>query len=695
MILKYNDEYGSSRGNALYSGNLPPTASAVGGKLRYRVALASLAENEILVIKFGPPRNMENERKTSETDIAQKKAGNIGNALALAAHDEYRSAFFGLIMTHYKHEPHHLVKFWRIIASFLTALQCDALQFECKLLARGVKSFVTSWVVVRGFTCLTDLSRYPPPRWGCLRMIARPGDGSYPDIELALSAFNRFRVSHPQKSFEIRMRHTDWNYRGLQYILECHHRACGLTERCQCCIHGTVLGFRGLRIVTSTLDVVFGVGQYSVFVKEGVTCIGREAFDRCTGLTSVTFPESLTSIGRDAFSGCAGLTSVTFPESLTSIGESAFNGCTGLTSVAFPESLTSIGEYAFEECGLTSVTFPEGLTSIGERAFWKCLGLTSVAFPESLTSIGDEAFSGCTGLTSVTFPEALTSIGWSAFQLCSGLTSVAFPEALTSIGRDAFMMCTGLTSVDMSQTSMTSIGRWAFCGCRGLTSVTFPEGLTSIGKDAFQCCRGLTSVTFPEALTSIGSSAFWMCTGLTSVTFPEGVTCIGREAFNGCTGLISVTFPEGLMTIRENAFNGCNGITSVTFSGEDDIGGNVAGDEYVGARPWRACIPQTSYDNRDIIGLAEQQGLSYDVPNLDESFFESLKSLLPACRRGEVPRLRQIPNLSSAIKFLVARGYKLGYKLKADGRARWKFSPPLCSVMVQGKLIFERPNMKS
>ena len=61
MILKYNDEYGSSRGNALYSGNLPPTASAVGGKLRYRVALASLAENEILVIKFGPPRNMENE----------------------------------------------------------------------------------------------------------------------------------------------------------------------------------------------------------------------------------------------------------------------------------------------------------------------------------------------------------------------------------------------------------------------------------------------------------------------------------------------------------------------------------------------------------------------------------------------------------------------------------------------------------
>ena len=127
----------------------------------------------------------------------------------------------------------------------------------------------------------------------------------------------------------------------------------------------------------------------------------------------------------------------------------------------------------------------------------------------------------------------------------------------------------------------------------------------------------------------------------------------------------------------------------------------------VGARPWRACIPQTSYDNRDIIGLAEQQGLSYDpqnVPNLDESSNPFSNPSNPYCSDGmpaiervfpEVPHLRQIPNLSSAIKFLIARGYKLSYKLKADGRARWKFFPPLCSVMVQGKLIFERPNMKS
>ena len=52
---------------------------------------------------------------------------------------------------------------------------------------------------------------------------------------------------------------------------------------------------------------------------------------------------SVTSIGEQAFEDCSGLTSVTIPNSVTSIGEQAFDCCSGLTSVTIPNSVTSIG----------------------------------------------------------------------------------------------------------------------------------------------------------------------------------------------------------------------------------------------------------------------------------------------------------------------------------------------------------------
>ena len=105
-------------------------------------------------------------------------------------------------------------------------------------------------------------------------------------------------------------------------------------------------------------------------VKYGITSIGDNAFEGCSGLTELTLPNSVTSIGWSAFEGCSGLTELTLPNSVTSIGYAVFKGCSGLTKLTLPDSVKSIEGEAFEGCSsLTKLILPNSVTSIGNSAF--------------------------------------------------------------------------------------------------------------------------------------------------------------------------------------------------------------------------------------------------------------------------------------------------------------------------------------
>ena len=337
----------------------------------------------------------------------------------------------------------------------------------------------------------------------------------------------------------------------------------------------------------------------SAVIAEGVTSIGRYAFEGCESLTSVTIPDSVTSIGEYAFCDCTSLTSVTIPNSVTSIGEHAFYYCTSLTSVTIPNSVKSIGDGAFASCtSLTGIwaaegsshyasdafgvlfnkdkttlvqcpgafsgsyAIPDSVTSIGGAAFEGCRSLTSVTIPNSVTSIGEYAFCNCKSLTSVTIPDGVTRIGVGAFASCTSLTSVTIPDSVTSIGNGAFEFCNSLASVTIPN-SVTSIGASAFYGCTSLKSVTIPDSVTSIGEWAFYGCESMTSVTISDSVTSIGDHAFDGCASLTSVTIPDSVTRIGNCAFDDCESLTSVTIPNSVTSIGDGAFASCTSLTGI------------------------------------------------------------------------------------------------------------------------------------
>ena len=163
-----------------------------------------------------------------------------------------------------------------------------------------------------------------------------------------------------------------------------------------------------------------------VTIEEGVTNIGRNAFNYCSSLTSITIPRGVTSIGSDAFSNCFNLTFVDIPESVTSIGEYAFSYCSSLLSIMIPESVTSIGYDAFSYCdNLISIVVAEGNTVYDSREGCNAiietntntlvLGCSITIIPNTVMNIGGSAFCGYRSLVSISIPKNVTSIGGNAF----------------------------------------------------------------------------------------------------------------------------------------------------------------------------------------------------------------------------------------------------------------------------------------
>ncbi len=219
-------------------------------------------------------------------------------------------------------------------------------------------------------------------------------------------------------------------------------------------------------------------------IPNGVTSIGRYAFDNCEALTRVTIPEGVTSIGLNAFRKCRSLASVTIPSSMTTIGGSAFILCEKLNAVY----ISDLAAW----CGISFYMTANPLY-YGAHLFLNGNEVTDLVIPNGVTNILECAFIGFKHLKSVTIPDGVSSIKEYAFRNCSALASVIFPK------------------------SLKNLSTYAFSDCSSLPKVTIPEGVTSIGECVFNGCSALKSVTIPSSVRMIESGAFHNCWALSSV----------------------------------------------------------------------------------------------------------------------------------------------------------------------------------
>lgn len=355
------------------------------------------------------------------------------------------------------------------------------------------------------------------------------------------------------------------------------------------------------KVVKAVVSGVNGKVQTGLFsnLKQSVDEEGNPLFDRngspimepdekWAALTEVVIEDGVTEIGNQTFQGCTGLTNVTIPDSVQKIGAWAFYLCEGLKSVDIPANV-EIGNSSFRQSGLEQVTVSGG--SVGQYAFHRNVSLKKIDI--NCETIGDEAFSGCDSLTDITLGSSVKILGDKVFYTCKNLENVEIPSTVTDIGEKTFYSCPKLKEAVIKA---GTVKKDTLYNCQALTTLIISDNATldasftagyskstlntvkigkgAIGDSAFSNCTNLTTVELGDGVTSIGTSAFIRCTQLPSITIGSGVTSIGKNAFNGCTALTNANIGSG--AIGESAFNGCTILANVTLgNGVTSIGRNA------------------------------------------------------------------------------------------------------------------------
>lgn len=322
-----------------------------------------------------------------------------------------------------------------------------------------------------------------------------------------------------------------------------------------------------------------GKDDVSFTIPNGVSVIGRGAFDKCRNLTEIIIPNGVKSIGDVAFQDCSLLVKIEFPETLQSLGGGAFRQCARLEEVIFPDNLTDIGPGVFQYCyRLSNVVLPKYLTYIPDNMFWECRVLKNIEIPETVTRIGSKSFIACGSIEEIVLPEGVISIGSCAFYSC-GLKEINIPKTVVSIGDLAFYHCGNLQGiyVDMGNEYFETIDgslyikdpKVLLCYASGRSEKDFvvPDGVTAIVSDAFFQSENLENIIISDSVTWIGPNAFENTFALKSVVIGSGVTEIPKSAFNQCQSLEEVTIKNKNVSIGESAFNWCGKLRTINFNG--------------------------------------------------------------------------------------------------------------------------------
>ena len=169
----------------------------------------------------------------------------------------------------------------------------------------------------------------------------------------------------------------------------------------------------------------FNVNITNVFIPEGVTEIGYNAFYGCSNLETIDLPDGLILIEWASFKYCSKLTNIVIPNSVINIAGRSFESCTLLESIVFNGDAPNVGIYAF--FGVTAtVYYYQG--AIGFTNPWN--GLATVMIESSSVSSSSSMSSGSSSLSSESSSQSSISSDSSSISSQSSKSSDSSTEIL-------------------------------------------------------------------------------------------------------------------------------------------------------------------------------------------------------------------------------------------------------------------------
>lgn len=418
----------------------------------------------------------------------------------------------------------------------------------------------------------------------------------------------------------------------------------------------------------------------SVYIEDGVTSIGENAFENCHNLGDVRFGKDIRSIGFQAFLS-TGITEAVLPEGLSEITGCAFNYCEALEKVFLPESLKILEGWAFNECPML------GAVVIGDET-----EVLADAFHCEMDDAEDHGEENCLNdmvlyVTSESrAEETAMNAGYTCKEKASGWCGPTVAWYIDLEERCLYLLGWGGTGVyQIGEDS--PIEDWLHIMPEEWISRGFPEWVSlysnkiekiqvgpyigELNHRVFNALIYLKEVDL-GAVNSI-CAILDGCSVLEEVIVPETVQVIEWDSFAWCENLRKVTILGENVRVDRGVFNNTPNLEEVYFSKGaviDDTYGDMF-DTNVGEE----VSPKVTfyvYEGSDAQRYAKKYDIPYEIREDETPVAENGTPLMGQCGDD----IRWTLNMENHTLYLEGTGQTWLYRVQDEHRASWEESYP-------------------